>query len=813
MNIAQAKQQVKDTVEAYLATDEAGLFRIPTSRQRPLFLVGAPGIGKTAIMAQVAHELEVGLVSYSMTHHTRQSALGLPFIVHREYPEGAFDVSEYTMSEIIASVHDYMERTGLTRGILFLDEINCVSETLYPSMLQFLQFKTFGRHKVPDGWVVVTAGNPPEYNKSVHEFDIVTLDRLRKIEVEPDYGAWKAYAAQSGVHPAIVSYLEIKPGNFYEVESTPSGKRFVTARGWDDLSEIVTLFESLGKPIDRQLVSQFLQSPDIAEDFAVYYELFDKYRSDYQIDDILAGRANDEIIERAQNAAFDERLALVSLVIDALSSAAARALDREAATVKVRDVLRDAKPELLDGALVRDALEARIEQRVSSLARKRDAGTSDARSVRIETAAIDVLKQLVASCRLSRTMKGQEAFEEINAGYRAFVGELDPLVDAVSTKIDCAFSFMEQTFGDGREMVVFATEMTARRDLAHFVNRFGSESYYAHNDRLQVSEHRHALTSRIADFGIGDGAPAVKTVASAPATAAAGVAVHGALGGSASASAHEPVSASSAEASEKTCVTLSGIDRDCLERHYADAAFEYGFASLCKMTLPDDLVGKTVLDIGCRRGKGVFKISSRVGSTGRAIGLEWSPAFYQEACERMERAWRDNGLARNNMEFLFGYPEDLAGAGVSADSVDVVVVNSSINLAYDLEAVYREIFRVLAPGGLLVSEAVIAGDAREPRVVEQARALGNSVQAAPSRHTLESILSKVGYEVATYFDLHEVSPTAGYTQGHEVEAAPSNERVTFYAGVMHTRKPERAALAEHVRGNVAIYDPDGRKSI
>ena len=86
-----------------------------------------------------------------------------------------------TMSEIIASVYDMIETTGNKEGILFLDEINCVSETLAPAMLQFLQYKIFGRHTVPKGWIVVTAGNPPEYNNSVREFDIVTWDRLKRI--------------------------------------------------------------------------------------------------------------------------------------------------------------------------------------------------------------------------------------------------------------------------------------------------------------------------------------------------------------------------------------------------------------------------------------------------------------------------------------------------------------------------------------------------------------------------------------------------------------------------------------------------------
>lgn len=151
MNIEQAKEQIKNAMTAYFTRDQFGNLVIPVERQRPIFLMGPPGIGKTAIMEQVASELGVGLVSYSMTHHTRQSALGLPFIETKNYGGQEYRVSEYTMSEIIATVYDMIEETGVKEGILFLDEINCVSETLAPAMLQFLQYKIFGRHRVPEG--------------------------------------------------------------------------------------------------------------------------------------------------------------------------------------------------------------------------------------------------------------------------------------------------------------------------------------------------------------------------------------------------------------------------------------------------------------------------------------------------------------------------------------------------------------------------------------------------------------------------------------------------------------------------------------
>lgn len=247
MNIKEAKNEIKNTVQAYLKKDEMGDYKIPSVRQRPILLMGPPGIGKTQIMEQIARECKVALVAYNITHHTRQSAVGLPFIRETSYDGKTYSVTEYTMSEIIASVYRRMEETGLQEGILFVDEINCVSETLAPTMLQFLQGKMFGNQKVPEGWVIVAAGNPPEYNKSVRDFDMVTLDRVRRIDVEADYGVWKEYAREQRIHGALLSYLELRPKNFYRVEADVDGLQFVTARGWEDLSQLVYAYEELGQ--------------------------------------------------------------------------------------------------------------------------------------------------------------------------------------------------------------------------------------------------------------------------------------------------------------------------------------------------------------------------------------------------------------------------------------------------------------------------------------------------------------------------------------------------------------------------------------
>ena len=318
VNIKEAKQEVINTVRAYLKKDETGAYEIPPERQRPILLMGPPGIGKTAIMEQVAGECGISLISYTITHHTRQSAIGLPFISKKEYGGTEYSVTEYTMSEIVASVYDQIEASGISEGILFLDEINCVSETLAPTMLQFLQYKMFGNHKVPDGFIIVTAGNPPQYNKSVRDFDIVTLDRVKRIDIEEDFSAWKEYAYQAGIHGAILSYLQIRGKDFYSVKTQIDGRQFVTARGWEDLSRIIKVYEELGIEVGERLCIQYLQDPEIATGFASYYELYSKYRTLYRIPEILEGAVPEESAA-LREAPFDEKLSILGLLIDSLN--------------------------------------------------------------------------------------------------------------------------------------------------------------------------------------------------------------------------------------------------------------------------------------------------------------------------------------------------------------------------------------------------------------------------------------------------------------------------------------------------------------
>ena len=501
MNIKEAKEQIKNAMTAYFTKDGFGGYAIPIEKQRPVFLMGPPGIGKTAIMEQIAAELGVGLISYSMTHHTRQSALGLPFIVQKNYGGQEYDVSEYTMSEIIASVYDMMEETGLREGILFLDEINCVSETLAPSMLQFLQYKIFGRHRVPDGWIVVTAGNPPEYNNSVREFDIVTWDRLKRIDVEPDFGVWKEYAYLSNVHPAIISYLDVKHSYFYKIESTVDGKSFVTARGWSDLSDMIKLYEKHGLKVDNALVSQYLQNKKIARDFAVYYDLYMKYKSDYQIGEILSGKASEEIKRRAKAAKFDERLALLSLILDGVNEGMRAVANEEDMLSALLACLKEVRAGLSNSAA--DAVKL-LGEKASAVRAKIEKGkassslSAEKRHTLNLTAA--ALEEEAALIERNDRPSGTAAFALMKKDFDSRVAALKKNAEAAGKKLSNAFAFLEEVFGEGQELLILVTELTINAHSSRFISRYGCKEYFAHNKELLFYERRKELIEELGDL-------------------------------------------------------------------------------------------------------------------------------------------------------------------------------------------------------------------------------------------------------------------------------------------------------------------------
>lgn len=495
MNIKRAKQEIKDTVQAYLMKDRYGEYEIPPVGQRPILLIGPPGIGKTQIVEQAARECGINLVAYTITHHTRQSAMGLPVIQERTYCGQQRSVTEYTMSEIIASVYQKIEETGISEGILFIDEINCVSETLAPAMLQFLQCKTFGNQAVPEGWIIVGAGNPPQYNRSVREFDVVTLDRMKRIEVEENFEVWKEYAYQEGIHPAVISYLDIRREHFYKMETSVEGRSFATARGWEDLSRLLKVYEKLEKTLDRDVIYQYIQHWKIAKDFANYLELFEKYKTDHQIDQVLEGNLEDFPVQKLSMASFDERFSVVGLFMGKLGERFRKCCKTDMKVSMIFEILKEWKAALsgegpawmiLDGMLGMESQRLEEDQKAKRLTRQE-------KNIRIQV--LELLKEL---CGLAKEAEEKEVgkervFQVVKQRFEEETEKRLRLFECTGQALQNVFDFMEKVFGEGQELVMFVTELNTDPYSIGFIRENGCDSYYKYNKKLLFDQENREI--------------------------------------------------------------------------------------------------------------------------------------------------------------------------------------------------------------------------------------------------------------------------------------------------------------------------------
>jgi len=133
----------------------------------------------------------------------------------------------------------------------------------------------------------------------------------------------------------------------------------------------------------------------------------------------------------------------------------------------------------------------------------------------------------------------------------------------------------------------------------------------------------------------------------------------------------------------------------------------------CGSPLPPLLEGMTVLDLGCGTGRDVYVASKLVGEKGLAIGVDMTDEQIGTAIKYQEEQRKRFNFKRSNVKFIQGYIEDLRSLGIKDNSVDVVISNCVINLSPAKEQVFKEIYRVLRPGGELFFSDIFA-DRRVP---------------------------------------------------------------------------------------------------
>jgi SAM-dependent methyltransferase len=213
------------------------------------------------------------------------------------------------------------------------------------------------------------------------------------------------------------------------------------------------------------------------------------------------------------------------------------------------------------------------------------------------------------------------------------------------------------------------------------------------------------------------------------------------------------------------CCADEGVPRavkNALAR-IADEIHEKSYG--CGSPLPPLLGGTTALDLGCGTGRDAYVASALVGANGHVIGVDMTDEQIAVARRYIEEQTKAFGYAKPNVEFHKGYIEDLAACGVADDSVDVVISNCVLNLSPAKEQVFREIYRVLKPGGELYFSDVFADRRIPERLAVDPVLRGECLGGAMYTEDFRRLMTRVGFA-----DFRQTSARPIVLDNEEIEA-------------------------------------------
>ena len=216
----------------------------------------------------------------------------------------------------------------------------------------------------------------------------------------------------------------------------------------------------------------------------------------------------------------------------------------------------------------------------------------------------------------------------------------------------------------------------------------------------------------------------------------------------------------------------------------------------CGSPIPQAIQGKTILDLGCGTGRDVYILSQLVGEEGHVIGVDMTAPQLEVAKKHVPYHMNKFGYKKPNVSFHQSYIEDLSKI-ISDNSVDIVISNCVINLSPDKEAVFKEIFRVLKPGGELLFSDVFSGCRIPTNLKEDPILLGECLGGALYTEDFRRLLRGLGC-----LDYRILSK--GKLALHDPDIQAKAGMIDFYSMTVRTFKCDFEDICENY-GHVAWY--------
>ena len=190
----------------------------------PTFLWGAPGIGKSSIVKQIAKEKDIGFIDLRLALMDPTDLKGIPF----------YDKESHTA---LWASPAFLPREG--EGILFLDELNSAPPSVQSSAYQLILDRRVGEYKLPDGWAIVSAGNREGDRGVTYRMPSPLANRFVHFELEVDVSDWREWAYKNGLDERVIAYISYKSEHLFTFDAKSDAKSFATPRSWEYVANIL----------------------------------------------------------------------------------------------------------------------------------------------------------------------------------------------------------------------------------------------------------------------------------------------------------------------------------------------------------------------------------------------------------------------------------------------------------------------------------------------------------------------------------------------------------------------------------------------
>ncbi|MFK7967230.1 MAG: AAA family ATPase, partial [Burkholderiaceae bacterium] len=232
----------------------------PVLRQRASMLWGTRGVGKSSVVRQLADHFEVPLVDLRLTTIEPVDIRGAIF-------------ADDTQNKTVWFPPEFLPDEHSPAGILFLDELTAADQRLQISAYSLILDRKVGHYRLPDGWMVVAAGNAAFHGAVSHDMGTALADRMFHFNVETAIDAFLAYAARQALAPEVMAYLKIRPDKMDDTQTQLANDHLIGAspRGWEDVSRVMQA--GLSEQAQRVFVQGRIGAANAAEFFGVLAEL------------------------------------------------------------------------------------------------------------------------------------------------------------------------------------------------------------------------------------------------------------------------------------------------------------------------------------------------------------------------------------------------------------------------------------------------------------------------------------------------------------------------------------------------------------